>query len=78
MKNTSLSKVKKPGFVKIKKGLKVACVIDRNEGDDNDGVFDKVLTIEEVKTKGIYTYVRYKEYVSEYWDDVYSYVKVEK
>ena len=79
LKPSSISKEKKDGFVKIKKGLKVSCNIDRNEGDDCDGYFDRILTIAEVKTKGDYTYIRYEEIVSDGWDEVYSdfYVKKE-
>ena len=80
LKPSSISKEKKVGFVKIKKGLKVNCIVNKHEGDDDDGCFDRILTIAEVKTKCDYTYIRYEEIASDDWDGVFSefYVKKEK
>jgi len=77
---SSITNKKQKGFVKPKKGVKVKCNINRQEGDDDDGFFVNTLTIAEVKIQKEYYYIRYEEINSDEWDEIHSsfYVKKEK
>lgn len=79
-KPSSISAKKEKGFVKPKKGVKVLCSVDRHEGDDEDGIFDRVLTIAQVKRDGDYYLIRYAEILHDNWNEIYGefYIKEEK